>query len=195
MISELSLIALVLYTTTPKKYAISVMNHPQISRMLGASWECSFDDINQIGPSYRLCTLRAAAKQHILCHQPLKLLSLFAAWLFWPFQTKSHNMKAIVILIHTWSPYLPLTCLYGQNELLWVSVWHSGVFSWERIPARLPMQITWLWPPVGRFGHGLTKDKRKCEHKVVRHFVYILLSTCQWDHMTLAINRPDILLM
>ncbi len=26
-------------------------------------------------------------------------------------------------------------------------------------------------------------------------FVYILLSACQWVHMALAINKPDILLM
>ncbi len=24
------------------------------------------------------------------------------------------------------------TCLYGKNELLWVSMWPSGVFSWEK---------------------------------------------------------------
>ncbi len=32
------------------------------------------------------------------------------------------------------------------------------------------MQITWPWPPVGIFSHDLftLKDKRKCEHKVVR---------------------------
>ncbi len=49
----------------------------------------------------------------------LKLPSLFAAWHFWTFHTKSHNMKALVILNHSWSPFLPLTCLYGKNELLW----------------------------------------------------------------------------
>ncbi len=27
-------------------------------------------------------------------------------------------MKALVILRHSWSPFLPLTCLYGKNEPL-----------------------------------------------------------------------------
>ncbi len=44
----------------------------------------------------------------------LKLPSLFAAWLLWTFHTKSHNMKALVILIHSWSPFLLLTCLCGS---------------------------------------------------------------------------------
>ncbi len=45
----------------------------------------------------------------------LKLPSLFAVWLFWPFHTKSHNMKAFVILSHSWSPFLSLTYLYGKK--------------------------------------------------------------------------------
>ncbi len=124
----------------------------------------------------------------------VKLSSLFSAWLFWTLHNKSHNMKALVILSHSWSPFLPLTCLYGKKELLWVLVWPSGVFSWEKTPSRLIMQITWPWTPVGRFGHGLiTVGQKKCEHKVVRIvFVYFLLSTCHWVHMALAINRPDI---
>ncbi len=40
----------------------------------------------------------------------LKLPSLFTAWLFWTFHNKSHNMKALVILSHSWSQFLPLTC-------------------------------------------------------------------------------------
>ncbi len=51
----------------------------------------------------------------------LKLPSLFAAWLFWTLHNKSHNMKALVILSHSWSPFLLHTYLYGKNELLWVS--------------------------------------------------------------------------
>ncbi len=42
----------------------------------------------------------------------LKLPSLFAVWLFWCFHNKSHNMKALVILSHSWSPLLLQTCLY-----------------------------------------------------------------------------------
>ncbi len=60
-----------------------------------------------------------------------KLPSLFAAWLFLTVHTKSHNMKAFVILSHSWSPFLSLTYLYEKNELLWVSGVFSGVFSWE----------------------------------------------------------------
>ncbi len=55
----------------------------------------------------------------------LKLPSLFAAWLFWTFPTKSHNMKALVILSHSWLTFLLLTCLYG-NKLTFVGV--CGVF-------------------------------------------------------------------
>ncbi len=45
----------------------------------------------------------------------LKLPSLFAAWLFWTLHTKPHNMKALVILSHSWSPFLPFNCLYGKK--------------------------------------------------------------------------------
>ncbi len=85
----------------------------------------------------------------------LKLPSVLAVWLFWTFHNKSHNMKALAILSHSCSPFLPLTYLYGNNELLWVYVQPSGVFSQEKTPPRLPMQITWPWPPMGRFSHGL----------------------------------------
>ncbi len=106
------------------------------------------------------------SKLHIYC---FKLPSQLTAWLFYSFHTKSDNMKALVILSHSWSPFLLLTCLYGKNELLRVSARPSGVFSW---------------------------DKRKCEHNLFQLvFVYILLSTSQWVHMALAIKRPDNLLM
>ncbi len=91
----------------------------------------------------------------------LKLPSVFAAWLFWTFHNKSHNMKALVILSHSWSSFLPLTCLYGKNEPLRVSVQPSEVFSWEKTSPRLPMQITWPWPPVGRFCYGLITVRQK----------------------------------
>ncbi len=73
-----------------------------------------------------------------------------------------------------------------------------SIFVREKTPLRLPMQITWLWPPVGSFGHGLftVRQKKKCEHNVLRLvFIYILFSTCQWVHIALAIKRPDILLI
>ncbi len=45
----------------------------------------------------------------------LKLPSLFAAWLFLTFHNKLNNMKALVILSHSWSPLFSLTCLYGKK--------------------------------------------------------------------------------
>ncbi len=71
----------------------------------------------------------------IIMTRLLKLPSLFTAWLFWTLHTKSHNMKALVILNHSRSPFLPLTCLYGINELLRP----SGVFSWEKISPQITL--------------------------------------------------------
>ncbi len=116
----------------------------------------------------------------------LKLPSLFAAWCFWTFHNISHNMKALVILSHPWSSFLPLTCLHEQNELLWVSVWPSGVFLWGKSLPISPMQITWPWPPV----MNITLLEL-CKSLIV----YILLSTWQWVYMALAVNRSDILMM
>ncbi len=82
-------------------------------------------------------------------------------FLFLTFHNKSNNMKALVILSHSWSPFRPLTCWYGNNELLWVSVWLSGVFSREKIPPRLLMQTTWTWTLVGRFSHALITVRQK----------------------------------
>ncbi len=45
----------------------------------------------------------------------LKLPSLFAAWIFWTFHNESHNMKALVILSHSWSLFLPLVCMEKIN--------------------------------------------------------------------------------
>ncbi len=74
-----------------------------------------------------------------ICFRYLKLPSLFAAWLFWTFHTKSHNMKALVFVSHSWSPILPLTCLYGKKWTLINCVWPSGVFSWEKkLPSDCP---------------------------------------------------------
>ncbi len=70
---------------------------------------------------------------NVMGESKLKLPSLFAAWLFWTCHTKSHNMKALLILSHSWLPFLQLTCLYEKNELLWVSVLHSWKFSWKKL--------------------------------------------------------------
>ncbi len=121
----------------------------------------------------------------------LKLLSLFAAWLFWTFHIKFDNIKVLIILRHSWSSFLPLTNLYG---IRYISSYHSS--------PRFPMQIEWPWPPVGRFSHGLIIKLKTKENVNIKLFdlcesliVYILHTTCQWVHMALAINRPDILLM
>ncbi len=44
------------------------------------------------------------------------------------FSNKSHNMKALVILSHSSSPFFLLTYLYGENELLWGPMHPYGVF-------------------------------------------------------------------
>ncbi len=87
----------------------------------------------------------------------LKLPSLFIEWLFWTFHNKSHNMKALVILHHS-DHHLSHVLVYMKKVNF---VWPSGVFSQEKTPSRLPMQITWLWPPVGRSSHGLITIRPK----------------------------------
>ncbi len=62
----------------------------------------------------------------------LKLPSLFAERLFWTFHNKLHNMTALVILSHHDHYFSHLLFLMKKNELLWVPVSSSGVFSWEK---------------------------------------------------------------
>ncbi len=100
-------------------------------------------------------------KMEETARQMARQLSLLAAWHFWTFHNKLHNMKALVFLSHSWLPFLPLACLYRKHELLWVSVGLSEVFSREKTSLRLLMQITWPWPPVGRFSHGLITVRQK----------------------------------
>ncbi len=64
----------------------------------------------------------------------LKLPSLFAARLFSTFHNKLHNMKALVILGHHDHHFSHLLVFYEKNELLWVPVSSSGVFSREKTP-------------------------------------------------------------
>ncbi len=52
-------------------------------------------------------------------------------------------MKTLVILSHSWSPCLQLTCLYGKYELLCVPVCHSGVFLGEKTPPYLHSHLGW----------------------------------------------------
>ncbi len=64
----------------------------------------------------------------------LKLPSLFAAWLYSTFHTKSKNMKALVILYHSWSPFLSLTCLYEEKKnFCWSLCGHLEYFSQKKL--------------------------------------------------------------
>ncbi len=82
----------------------------------------------------------------------LKLLSLFAAWLFWTFHTKSHNMKALVILYYSWLPFLPLTLLFIWKTFTFVGLWSIFVRKKSsQITHANHMTITtsgqiWSWP-------------------------------------------------
>ncbi len=67
----------------------------------------------------------------------LKLPSLFIAWLFWTFHTKANNMKALIILSHSWSPFLSLTCLYGKWGFVGLCVAFCGIFLRKK-----PSQLT-----------------------------------------------------
>ncbi len=81
--------------------------------------------------------------------------------IWWKNKIKSHNMKALVILSHSWLPFVPLTGLYGKNYFCGSLCRFSGVFSWEKTPLRSPMQITWPWPQVDSFNHGLITVRQK----------------------------------
>ncbi len=84
---------------------------------------------------------RTPAQWTYLCLQVLlclKLPSLFAGWLLSMFHTKSLNTKAFVILSHSWSPFLPLTCLYGTK---WTFVGLCSVF-WRIFLRKNSPQIT-----------------------------------------------------
>ncbi len=48
-------------------------------------------------------------------------------------------MKTLVILNQSWSPFLPLTSLYGNNERLWVSVTHTNHMTMTTY-----LVMTWL---------------------------------------------------
>ncbi len=109
----------------------------------------------------------------------LKLSFLFTAWLFWTFHTKSHNMNQLVILSHSWSQFLPLSCLYGNNTFfigLCVAFW--SIFARKTLP-KLPITMTtneqiWSWPDYCKTNINVSiKLLDLCESLIV----YILLST------------------
>ncbi len=87
------------------------------------------------------------------------------AWPFWTFHTTSHNMKALVILIHSWSPFLPIV-LYGKNELMDTfiqyltlctkaicSIYLQNVTTPHADFFYLTVIKPWLNLPTGRHGH------------------------------------------
>ncbi len=43
----------------------------------------------------------------------------------------NHNMKALVILSHSWSPFLPLTCLYGKQPFVGICAAFRNIF-WRK---------------------------------------------------------------
>ncbi len=66
-------------------------------------------------------------------HTVFKASFSVCCMIFQKFWNKSHNMKAFIIISHSWSPFFLLTYLFGENELLWGPVCPFGVFSWEVI--------------------------------------------------------------
>ncbi len=87
----------------------------------------------------KIIVIEISQKRSKFHYWVLKLPYLFATWLFWTFHAKSHNMKVLVIICHSWSQFLPLTCLYGKNELLWVSVQPSGgIFLRKKLSSDYP---------------------------------------------------------
>ncbi len=91
----------------------------------------------------------ACGKIHWLNRQ-LNLPFLFAAGPFWTFHNKSDNMKALVILSHSWSQFLLPTCLYGKYELVWVSVQPSGVFSHEKNTSQITHANHMIMTTIGQ---------------------------------------------
>ncbi len=55
--------------------------------------------------------------------------------LFLKFSNNPHNMKALIILSHSWSPFLLLTYLYGENALMFVG--HCACF-WSIFARKTP---------------------------------------------------------
>ncbi len=100
-----------------------------------------------------------------LCYVVLACLkhpSLFAALLFWTYHNKSHNMNALVILSHSWSPFFSHLLVYMEKISFCGSLCSLlEYFREKKTRSRLPMQITWPWPLVGRFSHGLITIRQK----------------------------------
>ncbi len=88
---------------------------------------------------------------------------------FLTFHNKSHNMKAFVILSHSWSPFLLLNCLYGKNNFCWSLCSLLEYFCDKKLPPDYPCKSqdhNHQWADL--FMPWLPYDKRNCEQKVVR---------------------------
>ncbi len=79
----------------------------------------------------RWCPLLWTLKWEFVCYN-IKVSFSGCCMICLKFSNLSHNMKALIILSHSRSPFFLLTYLYGGNELLWSPVRPFGVFSWEK---------------------------------------------------------------
>ncbi len=73
----------------------------------------------------------------------LKLPSRFAGWFVWTFHNKSHNMKELVILRHSWSPFLPLTFYREKVTFMGLCAPFWSIFSRKNSP-RFPFSELFL---------------------------------------------------
>ncbi len=64
--------------------------------------------------------------------------------IFQKISNKSHNMKAMIILSHSWPPFLLLSYSYGENELLWDPV-HTflSIFTRKNSPNFKRTHLYW----------------------------------------------------
>ncbi len=104
--------------------------------------------------------------------------------------------KALVILNHSRSRFLLLTCLYGKKTFVGLCVTFWSIFMRKNSPSDYLTMTTrgqiYSCPDYCKTKWNVNiKLLDLCESLIV----YILLGTFQWFHLTKAINRPDILLM
>ncbi len=78
-------------------------------------------------------------------------------------------MKAMVILSHSWTQFLPLTYLYGKNERLWVSVKPSVVFSQEETPQIVIPNILYIGAHIGILNSDEKRFKKLFLFNIINH--------------------------
>ncbi len=119
---------------------------------------------------YKLTFIFTNIHSFHIFHSHLKLPSLFITWFLKTVHNKSHNMKALVTLNHSWSPFLPLICSYGKNmNFCGFLCGLLEYFHDKKTPPRSPCKshnhdhqwadLVMAW---------LSLDKRIQEHKVVK---------------------------